>query len=757
MSTSSNKSASWLARLGAAFRRRPCVHGARRNRPLRHDRRGLRFESLETRSLLSATVLPTISGIAYEDPTGSGVIHNDYVLPNVTLDLWRDGGDGVFEGKGAGSDDTLVSATTTNANGSYSFSNLTAGTYYIQELPVPGLAISTAQSVQTAVITPSDLQGAMGTMIDSFASTSQFVTASAHGGRTQSSSSASPDAVGGHRNLYAQLTSTGGGVSLGADSDFAGLLDFSSNSASTGTYWVNWDGNNGNAATLNPTGLGGVDLTSQGASTGIEINAADDRTGGTLMLKVYTDANDWSFASVPLTDNSDGSLSAGGSQIVPFSSFAVGGGSGANFTNVGAIQLGINSATTSDGQVGPIQAMGPMTFSENFVNLVEADLSVVKTATPNPAVAGGQLTYTFSTSNNGPSGATGVTLSDTLPAGVTYVSSSGQGTVTNNNGTLAVQLGSLAAGAADSTSIVVAVSSSASGSITNTVTVTGDQPDPNLSNNTSTVTTQVAQSVDLALVKTAAPNPVTAGNQLTYTLTATDNGPSNATGVTIVDTLPAGTTYVSSNGGSATISGQTVTLSIGNLADGASATSTIVVTVGSSVVGTIINTAVVSGNQPDPNLANNTASAMTQVNQPVHQQAFTDLKIVKTAQPNPVSVGNQLTYTLVVSNNSLTTATGVTVVDTLPVGFSYLSATGPSLVQSSLAGNTLTLNLGTLTFQASDTITILGTVTSAAASTITNTATVSSNEPDANPADNRATVTTTVITPHGSKFFLLGR
>ena len=50
---------------------------------------------------------------------------------------------------------------------------------------------------------------------------------------------------------------------------------------------------------------------------------------------------------------------------------------------------------------------------------------------------------------------------------------------------------------------------------------------------------------DLAIVKSASPNPVIAGNALTYALNATNNGPSNATGVTITDTLPAGVTYAS--------------------------------------------------------------------------------------------------------------------------------------------------------------------------------------------------------------------
>ena len=321
-----------------------------------------------------------------------------------------------------------------------------------------------------------------------------------------------------------------------------------------------------------------------------------------------------------------------------------------------------------------------------------------------------------------------MTLSDTLPAGVQYVSSSSsQGTVTNNNGTLSVQLGSLAAGAVATTNVVVTVNPGATGSITNTVTVTGNEPDPNLSNNTSTVTTQVDQSVDLALVKTASPNPVKAGQQLTYTLTATNNGPSNATGVTIVDTLPAGTSYVSASGqSSATIAGQTLTLNVGNLAAGASSTITVVVGVASTASGTITNTATVSGNQPDPNLANNTASVSTQVDVPVIPAGHHGPEDRQDGEAQ--SGDRRLRPDLHAGRDqqlARRTATGVTVVDTLPTGFTYLSASGQN--SATISGNTLTLNLGTLAPQASDTITIVGEVTAAAASTITNTATVSSD------------------------------
>ncbi|MEI8375696.1 MAG: SpaA isopeptide-forming pilin-related protein [Planctomycetota bacterium] len=757
MSSQSKKSTSWFTRLGSTFGRK------RRSTPSDQNRRGLRFESLETRSLLSATMLPTISGIVYQDVTGNGLTSDDFRLANATINLFRDGGDGVFEGKNVGSDDTQVASVFSDASGKYKFDNLSLGTYFVQEVGVPGLVITPGQNVQKVVVTNSDLQGTTGTTIDSFSSTSQYVSGSLHGGKTGTSSQPAPDAIGGHRNLYVQLTSAKGSVSLGANSDFPGLIDFASGSASNGIFWVNWDGNNGNAAVLNPTGLGQVDITSQDTSTGIRLTIAADHDNGFIMLKVFSDASNWSWTSVPISNTSDGSLSD--SQFAAFSDFTIGGGTGANFSKVGAIQLAINGVNANDGQVGPIQAAGPKIFSNiNFANLAQADLAVVKSATPSPAVAGNQLTYTFTTTNNGVSGATGVTLADMLPAGVHYVSSSSsQGMVANNSGTLSVQLGSLAAGASATTNIIVTVDPSATGSITNTVTVVGNEPDPNLLNNTSTVTTQINRSVDLAIIKTATPDPVKAGKQLTYTLTATNNGPSDATGVSIVDTLPIGTSYYSASGqSSTTIVDHTLTLNVGNLATGASSTIIVVVDVASTTSGTIINTAVVSGNEPDPNLANNTASVSTRVDVPIIPLATTDLKIVKTASPNPVTIGSNLTYTLIVSNNSDTTATFVTVVDTLPVGFAYLSASTSGSPSSYNNGvfTTLTWNLGSMAPQASETITIVGTVTAAAASTITNTAVVSSHEKDGNEADNTSSVVTTVIRPVApppTKYHALGR
>jgi uncharacterized repeat protein (TIGR01451 family) len=116
---------------------------------------------------------------------------------------------------------------------------------------------------------------------------------------------------------------------------------------------------------------------------------------------------------------------------------------------------------------------------------------------------------------------------------------------------------------------------------------------------------------DLSIAITGAPDVTPTGSQITYTLTATNNGPNPATGVTVTDTLPAGVTLVSATGG-CTPSGGTVVCDLGGLASGASASRDIFVLV-NAASGVLNNTASVAGNEPDPNTANNTATKSTAV------------------------------------------------------------------------------------------------------------------------------------------------
>ena len=122
-------------------------------------------------------------------------------------------------------------------------------------------------------------------------------------------------------------------------------------------------------------------------------------------------------------------------------------------------------------------------------------------------------------------------------------------------------------------------------------------------------------SADLSITKSDSPDPVAAGDTLTYSLTITNNGPSDVTGVTVTDTLPAGVTFDSaaSTPGCAEALG-VVTCTVGNLANGASTTITIVVKVDPAApLGTITNIAVVAGQELDPNMADNTATADTTI------------------------------------------------------------------------------------------------------------------------------------------------
>ena len=264
------------------------------------------------------------------------------------------------------------------------------------------------------------------------------------------------------------------------------------------------------------------------------------------------------------------------------------------------------------------------------------------------------------------------------------------------------------------------VAAATSGTVTNTATVTGNETDPNLANNTSTVVTPLGAQTDLQIAKSGSPDPVKAGQQLTYTLTSKNNGPSNATGVNVVDTLPAGVSFVSGSSSQGTVSfaNGTVTVGLGNLAVGATASTTIIVGVNSTTSGNITNTAVIRGNESDTNLANNRASVTTEVDQPVviEGNPDVDLAITKAATPNPVSVGSNLTYTLTVANLSSVTATGVTVVDTLPAGLSIVSTSSSQGTVTTVNG-VVHISLGSMAEEGKATVTIVAMVNATAPTT----------------------------------------
>ncbi|MEX1007253.1 MAG: DUF11 domain-containing protein, partial [Acidimicrobiia bacterium] len=179
-------------------------------------------------------------------------------------------------------------------------------------------------------------------------------------------------------------------------------------------------------------------------------------------------------------------------------------------------------------------------------------------------------------------------------------------------------------------------------------------------------------SPDLGVEKSDDPDPVVAGNQLTYTVTVTNHGPADATGVVVTDTLDPNTTFVSTSlGADCQHAAGVVTCQIGNLASAAFVNFTITVTVlpGAPVgTDTLDNHVEVSGDQPDWNPDNNTDDELTSV------ISVVDLAVVKTADVASVIPGQSFTYTLSVRNLGPSDAqVDATVIDVLPTDITFVS------------------------------------------------------------------------------------
>jgi uncharacterized repeat protein (TIGR01451 family) len=233
-----------------------------------------------------------------------------------------------------------------------------------------------------------------------------------------------------------------------------------------------------------------------------------------------------------------------------------------------------------------------------------ADVWIVKSG-PATVVASTNLTYTMTVVNAGPSTASNVVLTETLPAGTTLASSS--------CGSTTCILGTLAPGTSTQLTFEVTVNPNATGPLTNLASITSSTPDPILGNNNSLVQTTVTPApADLSVAKSADFATSTPGATATYTIVVTNNGPGAAANVVVTDDLPAGSTLVSSSAGCTGTT--TVTCTVGTLAAGGSATIPLVVTL-PPTPGTVVNTARASTTSTDPTPGNDSATAaiVTQV------------------------------------------------------------------------------------------------------------------------------------------------
>ncbi|MFC3494660.1 isopeptide-forming domain-containing fimbrial protein [Glycomyces rhizosphaerae] len=316
-----------------------------------------------------------------------------------------------------------------------------------------------------------------------------------------------------------------------------------------------------------------------------------------------------------------------------------------------------------------------------------ADLGVDKAAPADTVSPGDEFSYTLTVDNAGPSTAADTTLTDTLPAQLTFVSATGTGTTCDLSGqTVTCTYAQLAPGT-HTVTLTVRVDAAYTGTgsdLPNSAAVTAVTADPDTSNNTSgTVQPAIGDpAADLALTKrTTADTPVAPGETFTYLLDMANNGPSAATGAVVTDTLPSALAFVSSDSGctgTAGAYGGTVTCSVGTL--GAADEAALLVTVrldpayaGTGSDGAVTSAATAGSDIADPDGANSTGTASLPGGAVAAARA--DLSVsIDEVTAEAVVPGESVMYTITVANDGPSSSTAVEVTDTLPNGMAFASS-----------------------------------------------------------------------------------
>ncbi len=275
-----------------------------------------------------------------------------------------------------------------------------------------------------------------------------------------------------------------------------------------------------------------------------------------------------------------------------------------------------DTATVTSSTPDPNLANNTATGVVHFT--ASADLAITKTASP-PFIAGANVTYTINVINNGPSAAPNVVVTDTLPGALSNVSfTPSQGSCTggipgNPAQPLTCTLGSLANGAGATITVIGKTDASTPNGtyINNNASVSSGAPDPNNGNNSASAVIQVVAQADLAIVKTSDKSIYKPSSTVVYTITVTNNGPSDAVAVVVTDNLPAikQAIYQSDTGGCTrnALNPTVLTCNMGNVAAGATRSFQIYERINGSQ-GSVQNTASVASSTTDPNTGNNTST-----------------------------------------------------------------------------------------------------------------------------------------------------
>ena len=367
-----------------------------------------------------------------------------------------------------------------------------------------------------------------------------------------------------------------------------------------------------------------------------------------------------------------------------------------------------------------------------------ADLGVTVAQASPSLVAGRAAEYTATLSSNGPGTEPAARLVASIPPLDAVAVTSPGGTCGVSGQTVTCDFGALVAGSSRALTVTgtVPATTAAGERYVFRAASAATVFDPVAGNNVSTTSADVATSADLSIALTSGPGR--AGDPVTYTATVTNDGPSVARQVRLVDPLPADSTYLSSQPGGACVldpATNTVTCPVGDLAPGASATVEIVARLSATGTGAVDNAVRVVAATPDPDATDNNASVQAAGTQ--RADLSVDLRLsVSQARP-----GESLGFTLDVSNAGPSAATNISFDAVMPAGFRVTAVSGATCATAtsgctipSLASQATTTLTGTALVQAD-----------APAGTATATATAISATPDDVPANDSDSVSLLVV------------
>ena len=368
-----------------------------------------------------------------------------------------------------------------------------------------------------------------------------------------------------------------------------------------------------------------------------------------------------------------------------------------------------------------------------------ADVVTIKSG-PTATNAGVTVSYTIATVNNGPSSASNVTITDSIIPGLIGVTASEGGTYNSTTGIVTFAPVTIA-NATTVTRTIGFIAPASISAVSNTARSTSATTDPTPGNNNgtnpnATVNTTIGTLADVVTTKTG-PTATTAGAAVSYTIATVNNGPSSASNVTIADSIIPGLTGVTaSDGGTYNSTTGIVTFTPVTIANGITVNRTIGF-IAPVTLTAVRNTARSSSTTPDPTPGNNdgtnpNSSVSTTINS---LPGAADIATTKTG-PTATTAGATVSYTIATVNNGPSSASNVTITDSIILGLTEVIASDGGIYNPTTGIVTFT----PVTIANGTTVTrTIGFIAPASISAVSNTARSSSATPDPTPGNNNGT------------------